>query len=131
MDIWHTIIQGALDFVQDFGLIHRDIKPENFFYRDINDPLNFGMADFGLAIVLPNKGPDDSLRFYEIAGTPGYAAPEVFRKTGYGKKSDVVSAELPGRRSFRVHYASATEGRSCFAAYLDLSHSSVVSHSLA
>lgn len=28
-------------------------------------------------------------RFYEIAGTPGYAAPEIYRKTGYGKKSDI------------------------------------------
>jgi len=89
-------ILGALDFVQDWGLIHRDIKPENFFYRDINDPMNFGMADFGLAIVLPNRGPDDSLRFYEIAGTPGYAAPEVFRKTGYGKKSDVFGVGVLG-----------------------------------
>lgn len=30
-----------------------------------------------------------SERFYEIAGTPGYAAPEIYRKTGYGKKSDI------------------------------------------
>lgn len=89
-------ILGALDYVQDFGLIHRDIKPENFFYRDINDPLNFGMADFGLAIVLPEKGPGDKERFYEIAGTPGYAAPEVFKKTGYGKKSDIFGVGVLG-----------------------------------
>jgi len=25
----------------------------------------------------------------EVAGTPGYAAPEVFAKTGYGKNQDV------------------------------------------
>ena len=70
-------LQEALDFTQNHGLIHRDIKPENFFYRDIDDPLSFGLSDFGLALVLRDMGPEDNERFYEVAGTPGYAAPEV------------------------------------------------------
>ena len=61
-------------------------QPENFFYRNLQDPLDFGMADFGLGIVLDEQGDSDRERFYEIAGTPGYAAPEIYRKTGYGKK---------------------------------------------
>lgn len=70
--------------MQNFGLIHRDIKPENFFYRDIEDPLSFGMADFGLAMVCDERGPGDSQRFFEVAGTPGYAAPEVRLSSGSG-----------------------------------------------
>ena len=93
--------QGALEFVHNYGLIHRDIKPENFFYRDDNDFLNFGMADFGLAIVCPEKGEDDSHRYTEIAGTPGYAAPEIYRRTGYGKKSDLFGVGILGESSVR------------------------------
>lgn len=36
------------------------LQPENFFYRNIEDPLDFGMADFGLALVLENRGPGDT-----------------------------------------------------------------------
>jgi len=89
-------ILKALDFTQNHGLIHRDIKPENFFYRDINDPLSFGLSDFGLALVLDEQGPADTQRFYEVAGTPGYAAPEIYRKTGYGKKSDIFGVGIVG-----------------------------------
>lgn len=54
------------------------------------------MADFGLALVLDHKGEQDNERFYEIAGTPGYAAPEIYRKTGYGKKSDMFGIGVLG-----------------------------------
>lgn len=89
-------ILEAMEYVHDWGLIHRDIKPENFFYRNIDDPLDFGMADFGLALVLDEHGDGDNQRFYEIAGTPGYAAPEIYRKTGYGKKSDLFGIGVLG-----------------------------------
>lgn len=83
--------------MHNYGLIHRDIKPENFFYRDPEDPLNFGMADFGLAIVCSEKNESDTERYYEIAGTPGYAAPEIYRRTGYGKKSDLFGVGVLGQ----------------------------------
>lgn len=89
-------ILGAMQWVHNYGLIHRDIKPENFFYRNIEDPLDFGMADFGLALVLDEKGDHDRQRFYEIAGTPGYAAPEIYKKIGYGKKSDIFGIGVLG-----------------------------------
>jgi calcium/calmodulin-dependent protein kinase I len=35
------------------------------------------------------EGTTDPKTQIEVAGTPGYAAPEVFLKTGYGKNQDV------------------------------------------
>jgi serine/threonine protein kinase len=65
------VIQSAIDFLQDHGLIHRDVKPDNILYRSEHDVLDFALSDFGLAIVLKNAGPLDTERFYDMAGTPG------------------------------------------------------------
>ena len=38
----------------------------------------------------PDGYDDDDPKIHtQVAGTPGYAAPEVFLKTGYGKNQDV------------------------------------------
>lgn len=39
--------------------------------------------------ILDNQSEDDPKTQTEVAGTPGYAAPEVFRRTGYGKNQDI------------------------------------------
>ena len=39
--------------------------------------------------ILDNESEDDPKTQMEVAGTPGYAAPEVFRRIGYGKNQDV------------------------------------------
>ncbi|KAK9893221.1 kinase-like protein [Cystobasidium minutum MCA 4210] len=87
-------ILSALKFSQCQGLIHRDIKPDNFLYRNIDDPMDFALADFGIALVLDRKGPADHQIFYEVAGTPGYAAPELYQMRGYGKRSDVFGVDI-------------------------------------
>lgn len=52
------------------------------------------MADFGLALVLDRSKPLETQRFYEVAGTPGYAAPEIYKRTGYGQKSDLFGVGI-------------------------------------
>ncbi len=45
------------------------------------------IVDFGLATVLEPNVPE-TMR----CGSPGYAAPEVLNKLGYGTKADIFSA---------------------------------------
>jgi len=76
-------------------VIHRDIKPENFLYRNRSNPKDFVITDFGLAKVLDeaaygrDRRGEEMVSIKEVCGTPGYAAPEVYRQTGYGFRSDV------------------------------------------
>jgi calcium/calmodulin-dependent protein kinase I len=44
------------------------------------------VADLGLAISTPN---DELL--YDKCGSPGYVAPEIFKKSGYSYKADIFS----------------------------------------
>ncbi len=39
--------------------------------------------------VLDYEGEEDPKDVFEILGTPGYAAPEIYQRTGYGKNCDV------------------------------------------
>ena len=62
------IIEG-LDYIHSKNIVHRDIKPENII---CDDKGYVRISDFGVA----KKINWDS--FYEISGTVGYMAPEVF-----------------------------------------------------
>ncbi|KAE8393716.1 putative calcium/calmodulin-dependent protein kinase [Aspergillus alliaceus] len=88
-DASQTIRQvlGAVNYLHERNIVHRDLKPENLLYltRDPSSPLV--LADFGIAKMLEN--PSEVLT--SMAGSFGYAAPEVMLKQGHGKAVDMWS----------------------------------------
>jgi len=80
-----TIFQ-AVKYIHECGIVHRDLKPENLLFRSKAPDADIMIADFGLSRVMEaNK----LSLLTEICGTPGYMAPEIFKKIGHGKPVDV------------------------------------------
>ncbi|KAK0515749.1 hypothetical protein JMJ35_001783 [Cladonia borealis] len=77
----------AVDYLHYNNVVHRDLKPENLLYltKDANSQLV--LADFGIAKMLDSK--DAMLN--TMAGSFGYAAPEIMLKQGHGKPVDMWS----------------------------------------
>jgi len=80
-------ILGAVDYLHERNIVHRDLKPENLLYltSELDSPLV--LADFGIAKML--ESPSDVLT--SMAGSFGYAAPEVMLRKGHGKAVDMWS----------------------------------------
>ncbi|BGP51021.1 Calmodulin-dependent protein kinase cmk2 [Rhodotorula kratochvilovae] len=78
------VLEGV-KYLHDHNIVHRDIKPENLLYTKPNSD-QLVIADFGIAKHVDN---DESLT--SLAGSPGYAAPEVLLKKGHGKPVDLWS----------------------------------------
>ncbi|KAL5596744.1 hypothetical protein BROUX41_006565 [Berkeleyomyces rouxiae] len=77
---------SAVSYLHDHGIVHRDLKPENLLFRTPEDNSDLLIADFGLSRVM------DEHKFHVLTttcGTPGYMAPEIFRKSGHGKPVDI------------------------------------------
>lgn len=75
-------ILSAVAYLHDHGIVHRDLKPENLLFRTPEDNADLLIADFGLSRIM------DEEQFHVLTttcGTPGYMAPEIFKKTGHGK----------------------------------------------
>lgn len=64
-----------------------DLKPENLLYLTKDPHSDLVLADFGIAKMLDTK--DEVLT--TMAGSFGYAAPEVMLKKGHGKAVDMWS----------------------------------------
>jgi calcium/calmodulin-dependent protein kinase I len=64
-----------------------DLKPENLLYLTKSPESDLVLADFGIAKMLDSK--DEVLT--TMAGSFGYAAPEVMLKQGHGKPVDMWS----------------------------------------
>lgn len=64
-----------------------DLKPENLLYVTQDPSSEIVLADFGIAKTLDNK--EESLQ--TMAGSFGYAAPEVMDRKGHGKPVDMWS----------------------------------------
>ncbi|KAF4126051.1 hypothetical protein GMORB2_1297 [Geosmithia morbida] len=77
---------SAVTYLHDHGIVHRDLKPENLLFRTPEDNAELLIADFGLSRIM------DEEQFHVLTttcGTPGYMAPEIFKKTGHGKPVDL------------------------------------------
>lgn len=77
----------AVKYLHDQDVVHRDLKPENVLYLTKDPQLNIVLADFGIAKKL---GSADA-KITSLAGSFGYAAPEVILGTGHGKPCDIWS----------------------------------------
>ncbi|KAI5998914.1 kinase-like domain-containing protein [Pisolithus orientalis] len=85
-ELVRTILE-AVKYIHDCGIVHRDLKPENLLFRSKPERTSEIMiADFGLSRVMPDSKFN---MLTEVCGTPGYMAPEIFKKTGHGKPVDV------------------------------------------
>ncbi|KAF2459295.1 putative calcium/calmodulin dependent protein kinase [Lineolata rhizophorae] len=77
---------SAVAYLHDHGIVHRDLKPENLLFRTPEDNADLLIADFGLSRIM------DEEQFHVLTttcGTPGYMAPEIFKKSGHGKPVDI------------------------------------------
>ncbi|KAI9043810.1 serine/threonine-protein kinase [Aspergillus affinis] len=88
-DASQTIRQvlDAVNYLHDRNIVHRDLKPENLLYLTRDPTSQLVLADFGIAKMLDN--PSEVLT--SMAGSFGYAAPEVMLKQGHGKAVDMWS----------------------------------------
>uniref|UniRef100_A0A7S3CVH6 Mitogen-activated protein kinase n=1 Tax=Palpitomonas bilix TaxID=652834 RepID=A0A7S3CVH6_9EUKA len=79
------IIKG-IQYLHHRDIVHRDLKPENLLYKDKSEEATLMIADFGFARVKERQS-----QLETICGSPIYVAPEVLKKTGYGKSCDMWS----------------------------------------
>ncbi|KAL8671721.1 MAG: hypothetical protein Q9168_003792 [Polycauliona sp. 1 TL-2023] len=77
----------AVDYLHYNNVVHRDLKPENLLYLTKDPHSSLVLADFGIAKMLDSK--DGVLS--TMAGSFGYAAPEIMLKQGHGKPVDMWS----------------------------------------
>ncbi|KAL4341307.1 hypothetical protein GQ457_08G016690 [Hibiscus cannabinus] len=88
-----TIVQGvaqALDYLHNGSqkrVLHRDIKSSNVM---LDSELNAKLGDFGLARTIQEKEKTHHSTI-EVAGTPGYMAPETFLISRATVETDVYS----------------------------------------
>ncbi|KAJ3188308.1 calcium calmodulin-dependent protein kinase type 1G [Gaertneriomyces sp. JEL0708] len=83
--IVHKILL-ALEYLHTMGIVHRDLKPENLLLSDRTKNAKIMISDFGLSKIF-----NDDEVMQTACGTPGYVAPEVLKRQGYGKEVDLWS----------------------------------------
>lgn len=80
-------VLDAVTYLHANNIVHRDLKPENLLYLTPDSDSSLVLADFGIAKMLDSG---DSM-LNTMAGSFGYAAPEVMLKKGHGKAVDIWS----------------------------------------
>ncbi|KDQ51352.1 hypothetical protein JAAARDRAFT_41197 [Jaapia argillacea MUCL 33604] len=84
-----SILAGVV-YLHEHDIVHRDLKPENILYRTKDADSDIVIADFGIAKHLH----DETELLTSLAGSFGYVAPEVLKKSGHGKAVDVWSTGI-------------------------------------
>ncbi|KAJ3324240.1 hypothetical protein HDV06_000279 [Boothiomyces sp. JEL0866] len=79
-------ILSAIKYLHEMGIVHRDLKPENLLLSDRSRNPRVKISDFGLSKIFKDT---DILK--TACGTPGYVAPEILKKKGYGPQVDMWS----------------------------------------
>ncbi|KAL7415961.1 kinase-like domain-containing protein [Mrakia frigida] len=79
-------VASAVKYLHDQGIVHRDLKPENLIFANKTEDADLLIADFGLSRIIQE---DTFKMLTTTCGTPGYMAPEIFKKTGHGKPVDI------------------------------------------
>ena len=80
------VVLDGVGYLHQRGIVHRDLKPENVLFRTMKEDSDLLIADFGLSRII------DEEKFHILTttcGTPGYMAPEIFRRTGHGRGVDI------------------------------------------
>lgn len=77
----------AVDYLHYNNVVHRDLKPENLLYLTKAPDSSLVLADFGIAKMLDSN----EAVLSTMAGSFGYAAPEIMLKQGHGKPVDMWS----------------------------------------
>jgi len=68
----------AVQYIHDCDIVHRNLKTENLLFRTPAEDADVMIADFSLSRVMEEEK-HHLLR--EIHGSPGYMAPEIFKKS--------------------------------------------------
>lgn len=82
-------VVSATAYLHSQKIVHRDIKPENILYKTRSPHSEVVLADFGIA-----KHIEADEELISVAGSFGYAAPEVLMGVGHGVKVDCWSIGL-------------------------------------
>ena len=80
-------VLSATAYLHSHNVVHRDLKPENIIYKTRSPQSQLVIADFGIAKHLETA--DEEIT--SMAGSFGYAAPEVLSGKGHGVKVDCWS----------------------------------------
>ncbi|KAJ2744834.1 Calcium/calmodulin-dependent protein kinase type I [Coemansia sp. BCRC 34301] len=82
-------IVSGVKFLHDHGVVHRDLKAENCLFRTPAADSTLAIADFGMSQIIDSSKEGASRVLTAHCGTPGYMAPEMVLRTGYGMAVDM------------------------------------------
>ncbi|KAJ2111178.1 Calcium/calmodulin-dependent protein kinase type I [Coemansia sp. RSA 922] len=88
--VMRQIVEGV-SFLHMHGIVHRDLKAENCLFKTPAADSALVIADFGMSSIIDasSSAGENSRVLTAHCGTPGYMAPEMVLKMGYGKPVDM------------------------------------------
>lgn len=84
-DLMRQVLSG-LAYIHAKNVVHRDLKPDNILLHG-KAPYQVRIADFGMSIF--HNPLDAPMR--NVVGNPLFMAPEIWKRSGYGKEVDLWS----------------------------------------